>query len=268
MSAYWLKNMTDPLPPDKRKSIGELLRSIHLSLTRPVHLEGREALSHEGFLAETERLSREAKLALATEREANRQLAINQLVQRAAIPERFREADLEDPLGWRQGSAYTAAREFVRNFGEVRKRGGGLLIWGEIGSGKTHLACAIANTLMQHMHTVMYCTLYEAVFLFKASWRKDSDVSEYTVLQQFSTPELLILDEIGVQNNSEFERMMAAMVLDARSRDCLPTIGISNLDPKEVTRVLGERAYDRLTGFGGKLIRLFGPSLRGPAEEI
>lgn len=68
---------------------------------------------------------------------------------------------------------------------------------------------------------------FEAVMLVKSRWRHGNDgMSEYEVYSHFGNPQLSIIDEIGVQVDSEFERVVLTSTMDIRSHNYLPTIVI------------------------------------------
>lgn len=90
------------------------------------------------------------------------------------------------------------------------------MLWGDIGTGKTHLACAIANALIAQLRPVMYCTALEAVMLVNSCWKKGDGMSEYDVYERFGDPQLLIIDEIGVQQGTDFERMVLTSIADIK----------------------------------------------------
>jgi DNA replication protein DnaC len=87
-------------------------------------------------------------------------------------------------------------------------------------------------------------------------------MTEYDVYARFGDPELLIIDEIGVQMGSDFERMVLTSIADIRSRNCRPTIIVSNLNPEEILGLVGERMFDRLVGFGANIVKMRGASMR------
>lgn len=207
-------------------------------------------------------LSKQAAAKLATEREERRQQKSTDLLRRAAIPARYAEASLNQPAK-EQTKAYDAGRLFVAEFPARLITGAGMVLWGDVGTGKTHLACAIANALRYQLRPVMYCTALEAVMLVKSTWKKAGDgMSEYEIYERFGEPQLLIIDEIGVQLGSDFERTVLTSIADIRSRNCLPTIIISNLKPEEIYSLLGERMFDRLVGFGANMVHMPGKSMR------
>lgn len=219
-------------------------------------------MSADELMMQAAELSRQAAEKLAIERQDNRSRKIEDLLRRSAIPARYAEASLNNP-NQQQPKAYELANAFIDGFDDRLKTGGGMMLWGDVGTGKTYLACAMANALRQKLRPVLYCTALEAVMLVKASWKKSADgLSEYDVYARFGDPELLIIDEIGVQMGSDFERMVLTSIADTRSRNCLPTIIISNLNPEDIYSLLGERMFDRLVGFGADIVHMPGRSMR------
>jgi DNA replication protein DnaC len=219
-----------------------------------------KVLSLEEFYRQTEALSRSAAQSLARQNiEASQRRAAG-LLHRAAIPARFRGADLNlEAPG--QAAAYGFVRQYADGFGEALRSGAGFLLYGPVGTGKTHLACALANRLLSEMRPVVYCTAMEAIMAVRATFNRREE-SEFDAYERFALPELLILDEVGVQRGTPDEVMTLTQIADRRSRDCLPTAIISNLDPGEILLLLGERAFDRLMGFGGQIVHMPGQSLR------
>ena len=207
-------------------------------------------------------IRRNEQLELAKQRNENKLKIHQNLMSRAAIPFRYQNASLNNCLAG-QVEAYAKARFFTDNFEKNIKSGAGygLLFFGDIGTGKTHLACAIANELMKQYKPVLYTTVLEAILLVKKPW-SNSEISEFETYEQLAKPELLIIDEIGVQKGSDFEINVISSIIDTRSRACLPTIAISNLNPIGVAEMIGERAFDRLLGCGGDIVQMVGKSLR------
>lgn len=201
---------------------------------------------------------------LEAERAAARQRKMSRLTSDAAIPARFREADLFATPKHGQEIAYEAARAFFYDFSTHTSTGAGMMLYGPVGSGKSHLACALANELLRSLHTVAYATLFEVMMLVKASWRRDAEEGEDKIYERLGAVDLLILDELGVQFGSNTEILILTTIADMRSRNCLPTIMISNLGPAEAFDLVGERIFDRLLGHGGKIVEVprLGRSLR------
>lgn len=157
------------------------------------------------------------------------------------------------------------AKKTAQSYAEhVADGGSGCLIMiGSVGTGKTMLATAIAAKMIEARRKCCIARLSEMMRDFKDSWRKDSERSESQVMDYYSNVGLLVLDEIGVQFDSDTEKMYIFEVIDGRYQNMKPTVLISNLDLAGVKASIGERVYDRLREDGGKVIAFDWPSMRG-----
>jgi DNA replication protein DnaC len=66
--------------------------------------------------------------------------------------------------------------------------------------------------------------------------------------------DLLILDEVGVQFGSDFEKNLLFEVLNSRYESRRPSVILSNLSQPEVQNYLGERVVDRIREDGGRVM--------------
>jgi DNA replication protein DnaC len=88
---------------------------------------------------------------------------------------------------------------------------------GNFGTGKTHLAVGIGLQVMrEHKASVLFATAGRMVRMVKDSWARNSGVTESDVVAQMVFPDLLIVDEVGVQQGTEFERNVMFDVLNDR----------------------------------------------------
>ncbi|WP_338669323.1 ATP-binding protein [Pseudodesulfovibrio methanolicus] len=143
-------------------------------------------------------------------------------------------------------TALNTAKGYAENFDEALQEGAGLVFLGKVGTGKTHLACAIANHIRANGRKVLYSTVRHAVGSIKNTWSRDSHVSEAEVLGKFFAPDLLILDEVGVQFGSEADRIVLYDIIDGRYGRVRPTIIASNLSLDGLQRAIGLRSMDRM----------------------
>lgn len=185
----------------------------------------------------------------------------------AAIPERFRNRTLHTYRATNEGQkrALAFAAAYAANFDEVLKTGRSAIFCGMPGTGKTHLAIGIALSVMLTGKLAMFTTAARAIRRVKDSWSKDSSETEGAVIRLLVQPDLLILDEIGVQFGSEFEKNLLFDIMNERYEKHRPTLLLSNLAAKEIKAFLGERVYDRLKEDGGQAIVFNWESQRGAA---
>lgn len=182
-----------------------------------------------------------------------------ELLKRAGIPMRFSERTLESYVATTtpQENALRVSREYADDFASAIKAGRCLVFSGKPGTGKTHLAVGIAHAVMGKGCTSVFVTVSEAIRAFRSSWRKDAERTEDQVLADFSKPDLLILDEVGVQYGTEAEMLVLFEIINRRYMDMRPMVLISNLPlqgEKTIQSYLGERAFDRLREGGGRVV--------------
>ena len=132
------------------------------------------------------------------------------------------------------------ARSFAKNFS---RESTSLLFMGGTGLGKTHLSSAIAKTVIDSGHDVLYTSALNMITDFeKAKFRGEGDTSVY-----FST-ELLIIDDLGTEGNGAFTEAFVYNVIDTRICKGLPTVVSTNLTAHELSERYGERIFSRLFG--------------------
>lgn len=183
----------------------------------------------------------------------------------AGIPERFHSRTLASYTASNDGQrrALAFATEYADNFAAVEASGRSAIFCGKPGTGKTHLAVGVGLYVMACHKLVMFTTVQRMVRRVKDAWRKDASESESDVIALLVQPDLLILDEIGVQFGTEFEKNLMFDVLNERYEKRRPTLLLSNLTAQEVKAFLGERVYDRLREDGGQAVSFDWVSHRG-----
>lgn len=136
---------------------------------------------------------------------------------------------------------------FAKNFADRLTSGDNLLMLGNYGTGKNALAAAICQEIAGAGFSSIHTTVLKMLRRIKSTWNRKSEEDEQTVIDAFIIPDLLVVDEIGVQFGSETEKLILFEALNGRYEDKKPTILISNLtEPKELADYLGARVMDRM----------------------
>lgn len=216
--------------------------------------------------ADEETANRKAKEA-AEERAAQKG-AWEEQIGRACIPPRFADRTLKNfnATTPAQHHALAFATAYADDFDAVLKTGRCAMFVGNVGTGKTHLAAGIALRLIRRDNRrVLFSSVMQAVRSIKETWSKGSDQSESQAIAALVRPDLLILDEVGVQFGSETEKLLMFEVLNERYGARKPTLLMSNLSLDEVKAYLGERIFDRLREDGGEAVAFDWDSHRGSA---
>lgn len=189
---------------------------------------------------------------------------------RAGIPDRFQNRSLDNFLVENDGQrkAMEFAKDYTENIAQALNTGRSAIFIGKPGTGKTHLAVAIGQHAMREKNAdVLFITVMRAIRSIKDTWAKGSEQSESQAVAALVAPDLLILDEVGVQFGSDFEKNVLFDVLNDRYEQRKPTIFLSNLTKPEVAAFLGERVMDRLREDGGAVIPFTWDSVRGQNKE-
>ncbi len=186
-------------------------------------------------------------------------------LRRAAIPERFsdRHIDTFHATNPRAQAAQDLVRTYASEFADVRRTGRGIILCGGVGTGKTHLAVGVIRHVTAAGFTALYAVLLDSFRSIKDTYRKDSSVTETAAMARLTAPDLLVLDEIGVQHGTDTERMLMFSILNERYNQMKPTILISNLAREPLEKYLGERAFDRMREGGGRMVVFDWESYRG-----
>lgn len=190
------------------------------------------------------------------EARANQESTIGIILERSGIPPRFknRTFDAFRPADEKQAHVLKVCRTYAEKFENRLANGGGLVLCGLPGTGKTHLACAIANQIAYTGRTSLFLSVMQCVRRVKQTYRKDSEQTESDAIASFYRPDLLILDEVGVQFGSETEKLVLFEIINGRYEQMRPTVLISNLTMSELGAFIGERVLDRMKEGGGAVL--------------
>lgn len=211
---------------------------------------GNEARAWWFGCLECSKIEREVDEAQAkAAEEAVRQARIEKRLNAAGIPAAFRGRTFDNFIVESEEMQYAVdvARDFAANFWTRHVKAGSFLVMGGVtGTGKSHLALAAAQVVMQR-GTAMYMDAVDLIRRVRGTWRRDSPKSEEEMFNLLGSIDLLIIDEVGVQRGTDDEQNVIFDVINRRYRDNRPTILLTNLDGKSLVEFLGPRVMSRLT---------------------
>ncbi len=132
--------------------------------------------------------------------------------------------------------AYRTAQEYADHFTEHLANGDGLYIEGTFGTGKTHLAAAIAIQLMEQGHTVIFKTADDLLRDIKATF-DESGREEQRVLDTLKDCELLIIDDIGKEQATDWSTAQLYAIINDRYECQRPLIVTTNFNENDLIAV-------------------------------
>lgn len=140
--------------------------------------------------------------------------------------------------------------------GASRPASDNLLLVGGTGLGKTHLSTAVAKTVLDAGHDVLYTTAVGMVSAFEAErFGNSMGMTEESNINRYYEVDLLIIDDLGTEVTNQFTTSALYNVINTRLNLHRPTIISTNLMQEELRR----RYWDRITSrlFGEYRILLF-----------
>lgn len=213
------------------------------------------------------------KLQLVREKQANEDVRIKQsnikrLTNDLLLPDRFANATLDNyhPENDDASRCLKVCKAYAAKWPDRLKQGGGMVMCGKPGTGKNHLALAIAkHVIAEHQSSALFTTALRVARKFKSSWGKNAEITEQEVIETYTRPDLLIIDEVGVQFGSDSEKLILFEIINTRYEKMRPTILISNLPKDELSAFIGERVIDRMNDGGGCTLAFTWESYRSKA---
>jgi len=200
------------------------------------------------------------------ELEIGKKSMIESSLGRAMIPARFKDHSFETFLvqSREQEKKKSYCLNYAEGFDAMLEKGTSVIFCGKTGTGKTHLACAIANYIIKEKQkTAVFTSVIRAIRQVKDTYSRKNGTTEQEALDWFLDPDLLILDEVGVQFGTDTEKNILFEILNERYQNMRPTILISNLEPKELSEFIGDRVVDRMKDNQGSLLQFEWESYRG-----
>ena len=149
--------------------------------------------------------------------------------QRGRPPKKYqgaRLADVDDRPCSLAGK--TAGLAFVGTWNERRPNGDGLILSGDIGTGKTMVAVAIANTIVSMAYSVRFTTVTDL-----QTKMRDWDAAG-EAMRDFKRADCVVIDDLGQERVTEWASSVLFDLIDARYADKLPTIVTTNLGAKQL----------------------------------
>jgi len=134
--------------------------------------------------------------------------------------------------------AFRAAKEFA----EAPE--GWLVLLGGTGCGKTHLAAAIANSVLRRGQSVFFVSVPDLLDHFRSLFSPDSRQSYDHVFEEVRRVPLLILDDFGVHTGTPWAQEKLYQILNYRYAARLPTVITSPLAEDDMEAPFGSRMVD------------------------
>ncbi len=137
---------------------------------------------------------------------------------------------------------FAMAREAAQRFAENVE--GWLLISGPNGSGKTHLAAAIANRIIERGLPALFVHVPDLLDHLRAAFSPQAEISYDDLFEQVRNAPLLVLDELGSHSATPWAEEKLRQIINHRFTANLPTVVTTTAREHELEPYLRTRLTD------------------------
>lgn len=157
---------------------------------------------------------------------------ITKRLEDSGIPERY----LLETFDTFEGEEKTKVQKYITD-----KDAGFLVLYGKVGTGKTHLACACIRN-----RPGLYVDVPTLEIEVECSRDFSAPENKMKVLEKYARSSFLVIDEIGRASNQSAEKAILYFILNKRYNARKPTVLVTNFSPAELAQYLGTAIIDRI----------------------
>ena len=145
----------------------------------------------------------------------------------------------------------------------------GLIIMGESGVGKTHLASSIANKLIENEKIVLMGRLTTLLDMVKETF-KDNTKSENELIEIYSNVDMIIIDDLGTEKISDWALEKLYTIIENRNENRLPIIITTRFDKQGLIERFSQCQDEQLVdAIISKLYQMcYGVTLKSMKKEL
>lgn len=135
-------------------------------------------------------------------------------------------------------------RRYATAFDKMLEKAQGLLMWGDVGTGKSFAAACIANHLLNSKVPVVMTSFVKILEIID----KDRD-EESTIIARLGRAKLVVFDDLGAERSTDYAIEKVYNIIDSRYRSGLPMILTTNLTldaMQNETDIRYKRIFDRI----------------------
>lgn len=193
----------------------------------------------------------------AMERAKNyeRKLRYERYFSFSTLGKRFTSKTFENfALNGETATAFSKAKSFVRKINDNAGAGEGgadqvqgVLLIGPVGTGKSHLAAAVFNSLKESKACI-FVNVPELLDRIRSTYNSQGE-SEEEIINAVKQCDVLILDDLGAERHKgddDWSTEKLFTIVDSRYRNMLPILCTTNCTPDDLEGKIGSRIMSRL----------------------
>lgn len=164
--------------------------------------------------------------------ETKKQILENEKQSRLKKVKKYKDISVQDKKFFEstfentEENNYTKYCEKYANAFITKDDAPGIIFYGKVGTGKTHLAACISNRIMQNSKTVLTLNISRYLGILRKDWSE----AEEDILKHVESVDLLVIDDFGVENMTPWTYEKIFNLIDKRYRTGKACIITTNLN--------------------------------------
>ena len=195
--------------------------------------------------------------------------AINKIYKQNYIGRKFQNLNFENFNSNSANELSIAIAKDYANKNITSVNANGLIIMGESGVGKTHLAASIANKLIENDKIVLMGRLTTLLDMIKETF-KDNTKSENELIEIYSNVDMIIIDDLGTERISNWALEKLYTIIENRNENRLPIIITTRFNKQGLIERFSQSQDEQLVdAIISKLYQMcYGVTLKSMKKEL
>lgn len=189
-----------------------------------------------------------------------KEASLREMSRESETPSAFDGATLDSftVKGFKQKAAVGMIREHGRRMCDRsdHRRGDGLVLWGAVGTGKTHLAIGLLRECQSKGLSGHFIRAVSLMDRLRQSRNFNARHEDLKLIDHLSEVDVLVIDDVGKSLGNDLERSGLFSLIDNRWVYSRPTVITTNVPPVELKDLLTPAGFDRLTSAGANILRM------------
>jgi len=189
-----------------------------------------------------------------------KQKYLNRIFNQSNVNASLRDATVNSyqPQNEHQIQAKNTAIEYVKTFSLDKPKS--LILQGSYGTGKSHLAYAIAKAIKQQGYSVAFMHIPMLMERIKATYNRNATETTDELVQLLSSIDLLVLDDVGVENTEHTLNKLFSIVDNRVGKNNIFT---TNFSDKELNQNMNWQRINSRMKQNARTVRVLGDDFRG-----
>lgn len=189
-----------------------------------------------------------------------KQKYLNRIFNQSNVNASLRDATVNSyqPQNKHQIQAKNTAIEYVKTFSLDKPKS--LILQGSYGTGKSHLAYAIAKAIKQQGYSVAFMHIPMLMERIKATYNRNATETTDELVQLLSSIDLLVLDDVGVENTEHTLNKLFSIVDNRVGKNNIFT---TNFSDKELNQNMNWQRINSRMKQNARTVLVLGDDFRG-----